>query len=596
MLLDIDPKKFANIVKSGYDRLKTYRNSRSQFIKEFAGQYFSEYQGLTGETPVNLLFSTLRAYIPNLVMNDPINQVTTEILDMKEYAFLMSEALNRLHKQLQLKKILRGWVTDSIFGLGILETGLCASDNIISVEDDVDVDPGMVFTQLIDIDNCTMDPQCTSLDTASFFGHLVRTRRDTLLEVPGLDEELIMKLPKCSTGSVSRGERVEDLSKPNTLSMELSDIEDFVEVVKIWVPDANAIVYIPDPRVTTNDTLIGIKDFYGPKTGPYNFLSFTPPVPNNPLPISPASIWYDLHNMVNRVARKLMKQTDKQRDVFFYRPMYSDLAQDLIESEDQDWLASDDPSAVRKESLSGPNRENVDMLNQLQYWYNYIAGNPDQIAGAKLNAETATGQQILQNNANVTIEDARDIIETETAALSEKHAWYLDTDPLINIPIIKRETGGKEIQLWLTPEQRRGSLSLMTCTIKHRSMQRLDPNIRIKRIFEFTTNVVTAAVNAVQMCTQAGIQFNLQKYLTNAAEELGIGDFMVDVFNDPEFQKRVAIMMQMNPGKAQISTPGAIQQNGGFPMARSILTEQQEQNQFAQQTAGEAQSNNQGVY
>jgi hypothetical protein len=530
-------------------------------------------------------------------MNDPVNQVTTEILEMKDYAWLMSKALDRLHKQLQMKKILRGWVTDSMFGLGILETGLCASDGVISVGDDVDVDPGMIFTQLIDLDNCTMDPQCTSLDTASFFGHLVRVRRATLLEVPGLSEELIMKLSKCSSGSVNRGERIEDLSKQNALNTELSDIEDFVEVVKIWVPDANAIVYMPDPRITTNEEFIGIKDFYGPKTGPYNFLSFTPPVPNNPLPVSSASISYDLHNMVNRTAKKLMKQIDKQRDVFFYRPMYSDLAQDLTESEDQDWLASDDPNAVNKQSIGGPNAENVAMLNQLQYWYNYIAGNPDQIAGAKTNADTATGQQILQNNANVTIEDARDIIESETAAVSEKHAWYLDTDPLINIPIIKRETGGKEVQLWLTPEQRRGNITQLTCTIKRRSMQRLDPMIRTKRIFEFTTNVVPAAATTAQMCMKMGVQFNLQKYLTNAAEELGINDFMVDIFNDPEFQKKISIMMQMNPGKATgMDSAKGVQQNGGFPMSRSILTEQQEQNQFSQQTAGEAQSNNQGVY
>lgn len=589
MLLDIEPKQFANLVKLGFDRLKIYRASRMRFIKEYAGQYFSEYKGLTGESPINLLFSTVRAYVPNLVMNAPINKVTTEILEMKDYAFMMSEALNRLHKQIQLKKILRGWVTDSIFGLGILETGLCASDNIISVEGDVDIDPGMIFTQLVDIDNCTLDPQCTSLDKTNFFGHLVRVRRKTLLEIPGLSEDLIMGLSKCD--SINKGQRVEDISKQNT---ELYDIEDYVEVVKVWVPDANAVVYIPDPRISTNDNFIGIKDFYGPKTGPYNFLSFTPPIPNNPLPVSSASIWYDLHNMVNRVAKKLMKQTDKQRDVFFYRPMYADLAQDLVESEDQDWLASDDPNAVNKQSLSGPNRDNVDMLNQLQYWYNYIAGNPDQIAGTRLNAETATGQQILQNNANVTIEDARDIIEEETAAISEKHAWYIDTDPLINMPIIKRETGGKEIQLWLTPEQRRGNITDLTCTIKHRSMQRLDPQIRTKRIFEFTTNVVTAAVNAAQMCTQAGIPFNLQKYLTNAAEELGIGDFMTEVFDDPEFQKRISIMMQLNPGKA--SNNSGIMQNGGLPTMRSILTEQQEQNKFSQQIAGEAQSNNQGVY
>ncbi len=589
MLLEANPIKVERLIEHGFNRLKTYRASRAFLIKEFAGQYFQEIAGLTGRSPINLLFTTLRAYIPNLVMNNPINKMTTDILDMKEYAYMMSVALDKLQKQLRMKKILRGWITGAVFGLSVLETGLAASDNIIEL-DDVDLDPGMIFTQLIDLDNCTMDPVCTNLDEAGFFGHLTRVRRNKLLEVEGLNEELIMRLPKCEDKSVNKNKRVEDLSKVSSV-MDVADIEDYVEVVKVWVPDANAIIYMPDPRIVKFGEFIGVKDFYGPKTGPYNFLSLTPPVPNNPLPISPASIWYDMHKMTNRVAKKLMKQVDKQRDIFFYRPMYSDLAQDSIDSEDQDWFATDDPNAVSKQSLGGPNADNVAMLNQLQVWYNYVAGNPDQMAGMKLDAKTATGQQILQSNANVSIEDSRDIIEDETAAVSEKHAWYLDTDPLINIPMIKRDTGGKEVQLWLTPEQRRGSLSLMTCTIKHRSMQRLDPMLRRKTITEFCVNITPAVVIAAQSCMQMGIQFNLQKFITNAAEELGISDFIVDIFEDPEFQKKLSIMMQMNPGKAQTLNSGAVQQQGGFPMAKSILTPGQEFNQNAQATAGEAQQN-----
>jgi hypothetical protein len=157
------------------------------------------------------------------------------------------------------------------------------------------------------------------------------------------------------------------------------------------------------------------------------------------------------------------------------------------------------------------------------------------------------------------------------------------------MPFIKRETGGKEIQLWLTPEQRRGSMAQMTCTIKHRSMQRLDPTIRTKRIFEFCTNIVPAAFTSLQISTRAGVPFNIRKFITNAAEEIGIGDFVVDIFDDPEFQKRLSIMMQLNPGKAEILNPKAIGQNKGFPMSHSILTGEQESNQFAQQTAGEGQ-------
>jgi len=62
MQINVDPKEFQQAVKAGFERIKIYRTARAMFIKEFCGQYFKETHGLTGDTPINLLFSTIRMY------------------------------------------------------------------------------------------------------------------------------------------------------------------------------------------------------------------------------------------------------------------------------------------------------------------------------------------------------------------------------------------------------------------------------------------------------------------------------------------------------------------------------------------------------
>ncbi|KKL15934.1 hypothetical protein LCGC14_2500620, partial [marine sediment metagenome] len=133
MRINVDPIKLQQAVKAGFERVKVYRGQRAMFIKEFCGQYFKETKGLTGDTPINLLFTTIRAYIPNLVMKTGINKVTTEIMSHKFTAELLGYGLDSLHKDIKLKDKLRAWIVDAIFGIGIMETALGISDNLISL-------------------------------------------------------------------------------------------------------------------------------------------------------------------------------------------------------------------------------------------------------------------------------------------------------------------------------------------------------------------------------------------------------------------------------------------------------------------------------
>jgi len=590
MKINVDPKKLQQAVKAGFDRVRTYRNGRAMFIKEYCSQYFRETKGLAGDAPINLLFTTIRAYVPNLVMKTGINKVTTEIMSHKFTAELLGYGLDALHTDIKLKDKLRAWIVDAIFGIGIMETGLGISDNLISIGD-IDKDPGEIYSQTVDLDDFTFDPACTDLKRAFFLGHIVRCPRAELHAIDGLNAELINRLPKALLEGKKRDEKqVENISQDSTKNTDMQDIEDYVEVVKIYVPHANAIVYMPDPRRITFDNFIGVKEFYGPSTGPYEFLSLTPPVPNNPLPVAPVAIWYDLHVMANRTFKKLMDQVDNQKDIIFYRPELADVAQDVLDAGNLEMIACQDPAGIAMQSFAGQNPMNVEMVDRLQGWYNYIAGNPEQIAGVQNKAKSATQAQIMQANSSITLNDMRDIIYDRTADISKDHAWYLWTDPLINVPKTKRESGDKEVQLWLTPEQMQGDFLEFVFKIQQRSMSRLDPQTRSNRIMEFAIKVLPGAVMAAQSCMQMGVQFNLQKFLTNLAEELDIGDFMMDVFNDPEFQQKMEVMLQMGPqnaGKAGGGgggglSPGGVMQQGGAPVAKTPANIGQENNMNAQ--------------
>lgn len=596
---EVIPIKLQNVVKRGFERGKRYRRARAMFIKEAVGQYYAKQFGLSGDQPINLIFHTIRTLVPHLVMQNPINKLETKIVAQRFYGELLGLAIDQTERDIDLKKTLRGWIVSALFGWGIVKVGLSASGEMLQFGD-IRIDPGQVYASLVDLDDFVIDPICTEIEQATFMGSRVRVPRQLLLDTKGYDHDLVKKLPHARY--TSDGQRIEDMSKQGMSVMEMYSLQDFVEVVELWIPEADALITIPDPKQITFDKYLRVTSYNGPKEGPYVDLSFTPPIPNNPYPVAPVSLWYDIHRMANRMFKKIMEQADRQKDIVFYNPAQADEAIDAQEALDGDWIASMAPKEINTVSIGGQNRGNEVMLQEMQTWYNYIAQNPDQLAGnipqGQRGRETATRSQILQANASIGIEDARNILYDKTAKVSEKIGWFLHTDPMIKLPLTKRKTGGEQIQLWLTPEQRYGDFLRFTFKLVTRSMSRLDPAIKSKRVIEFATKLVPSLVQSAQMCLQMGVPFNLMRSITDLANELDVLEMVSDWFDDPEFEQKMAMIAQMGPqnaGKAGTSSAG-IMQNQQIPTIPNVLSPEQEANQFAQETAGEGQSTNQGIY
>ncbi len=594
---EVTPQKIQAVVRRGFERTRTYRRAQAMFIKEFVGRYYATTRGTTGEEPLNLLFTTLRTVVPNLVMRNPVNDVTTKVTQYKQYADLLGLALNQSQEDRKLEMILRAWIIDAFFGIGIAKTGISASGEMIQYGDQ-NIDPGQVYTKLVSIDDFVFDPVCTSLYESSFLGDLIHVPRQILLDTDGYNHDLVKRLPRSKYGD---HKKTEEISKRNNSQLEMLELQDYVDVVELWVPEAGALATIPDPRQTTFDEYIRLTDFYGPKEGPYTFLSFTPPVPKNPLPVAPVSLLYDMHIMANRMLVKIMDQADRQKDILGYNPAVADEAEDIRTAKDGDCVAMTDPKGAQIFSYGGQDRGNEAMLGQIQMWYNYMAGNPDQAAGnmtsgTKGSKETATRSNILEGNAAITTDDAKHIIYTQTSEISKKEAWYLHTDPLIEMPLTKRTSGGEQVQLWLTPDQRQGDFLRFMFKIKAKSMTLLNPQVKSKRVMEFGTNLLPAVMNSAMIAMQAGIPFNAVKMLTNIAEEMGITEEVMDWFDDPDFEQKMMMYAGMGPQNAGKAGMAGVLQNDGNPMARSMMSPGQEMNQDAQMGANDGQSMNQGAY
>jgi hypothetical protein len=605
MIEQISPMKIQEVVRKGFDRLKVFRRARAMFIKEFCGQYYSQSYGLTGDQPINLLFSAIRSIVPAIVSRNPRNEVTTDNLEYRDYAELQSLALDKIAQRVNLKALLRAWVVSAMFSMGIVKTGISASDSYIVI-DNQQIDPGEIYVSLVDLDDWVIDPLCKSITESSFVGNRTSVPRAHLLGSDLYDHDLVMKLPSATmyTGDTRA---TAEISRSRAGAFEMKDLMDIVNVVELWVPGADALVTIPDPREVTFEKYLGITDYYGPKTGPYRYLSFTPPVDDNPMPIAPVSLYFDLHRAANSTFNKILDQSQDQKDILLFKPSHADVAQDILDAENGEAVATDDPKGAQTVSFGGQNKGNEQMLAQLQVWFNYMSGNPDQISGASSEAETATQANILQGNAQISVEDSRDILYDGTAGISHDCAWYLRNDPLMDIILARRQPGKEEEQVRLTPAQVRGDVDDYIYKIRSKSMSRLDPAVRSKRLMEFMTNVVPALANTAMMMMQLGMPFNFQHALTMAGEELEIGDWVQELFTDPEFQQKLEMYLMMiqnkgGGGQAGAGTPGStrkagpqpgIAQNGGYAMKRDIASPGKEAGQVAQGGAPQA---GQGAY
>ena len=586
---EIAPKKLQTNVQKGFDRFRNFRNARLLFLRSYVGQYYDRTSGEIGTEALNLIFNAIRVLIPNIVMSYPTHNVNSRWVVHREYARMLEMALSFQDQEIDIKDVYRRVIVDAVFTLGILKTGLAESDTIYALDEYDSVDAGSIYTEAVDFDNFVVDPASRDymFRDAAYMGDRIYVPRSVLLDSGLYKNDLVERLP--SIDEMTSEEFAHNLSQKRVKPGDDTNLRELVAVTELWVPEANAIVTVPGTNSVQFDDYLRIDDYYGPDTGPYTLLSLTPPVPGNPLPVPAVGVWYDLHVLANRMAKKIIDQAERQKSVMGYKRSAADDAQEALDAADGEAVAMDDPDGIRTYDFGGQQQTNEIHLAQLNNWFSTMAANPEALGGSRTDADSATEARILAQNASVHLRDMQDMVYQMSAAEARKRAWYLHTDPFIELPLVQRQripaeyqaspqgpvmvSPAREIeqQVFLTPEARSGDFLDFTFSVEPESMSRKDEQARYAEAMEFAVKILPAAMQAAMVAMQLGIPFSARTFIEKMARDRGI-DWIDQVFLDPETQMQTAALMMRGPqAEGSQGVPGGAQQAGPSPQAQRAL-------------------------
>ena len=594
--------------KNGFRRLRNFRAARLLFIKAYVGQYYDQDHGVLGQEPLNLAFTAIRALVPNLVTRNPKNIVGSDYLMYRSYGELLALALDYLSKKQKLPMTLQRGLVDAIFTMGIFKVGLMTSNSLVYFGDE-GVDPGQLYVDTVDFDDFTFDPDTRQLKKATFIGERIRVERDEILESGLYDNDLIKKLPSSIEKELDRQKSVRNLSAGQYNQRLTNKLHDYIDLLELWLPGPNVIVTLPY-KSSVGGKFLREETFNGPEEGPYVFLKLTPPVPDNPLPVQLAGIWHDLHTIGNRIAKKALDQAEAQKDILGYQSNNADDAQEIVDARNLEAVRMDNPESAKMFSFGGQNPQNIQMTAQILAWFDQFSGNTSMLGGTQVQTNVATVANIMNQNAMTGITYMRDRAYQATQEIMRKCAWYLHTDPIIKLPLIQRETipaeyditdeeirmispaRTQETQVFLTPEMRRGDFLDFAFEIEQDSMAPINWQMQSQQLEVLTVRIIPAAAAAMQICTQMGVPFSFQRYVTRIAKMWNI-DWIDEIFQSPELIAQMMMVARQGPqpqNSKGATSMAAMQQNKGI-MGKTSPTPQTQQRQEVQVGAAEGQAN-----
>ena len=604
------PTKFARLLTLGFTKMREFQKNRMIMLKSYVGKWYGNAAGADGgavRQPLNPTYHAVTTLVPNLAFNNPKARVDTRWLDYREYAAVLELATNHLVTEIKYRETIRKVITDALFLAGFTKRGLGVSGRYVE-DGGFLYDIGKPYAERVDPGDMVLDPTAKDWRQCRFIGNRFTVDRQAALDSGLYDEDQMKALNSryndfnnIGTSTLSHGARVFSL-------MEAGEIMDTVDLVEAWIPEENRVVTYP---WGVGNQIIPVElrsvDYSGPSEGPYNMLGFAF-VPDNIMPCAPAGVWRDLHLLSNKFAGKWADACERHKKVLAYEGTSWQDAQDIVDAQDGESVRVDNVDAIKDVEFGGPSQETYQYMEWVQQRFSEMAMNSDLLSGTRAAEPTATQSDMLQANSSVRLADLGELVSQFVGDDIRTLAYYLHTDPLIELPMIQRTKGGDK-QVVYSPEMRMGEWFDYMIQVKPYSMGRQDPATRTRNLMQFFSQAIPAIAQAYMML---GPAMNLEASLELIGREMGIEE-LSEIINSPMLtqqmqnmkglmdkgipldQKVITTMMGLQPGIGDFGTqvnaagPAPVNASNGAAGA-TPPTPQQSFNSNAQQGAAPLQA------
>jgi hypothetical protein len=505
--MSIDYSRLAKAVTKSYEKLKIPRENRYLFLKESVGSHYGS-GGSEHAVPINIIRLAQNVYTRLLVSSNPKVLISTKKDALKMSSIDYETAINQLIDEIHLKKKLRRFVTDAMFGIGIMKIGLSTGKEVYI--DDVKYELGQPYSEPIDMDYFGIDMSARTWEDAEYIFDISKVPYDWALETYGKEFKDVLKSEKDK--DYKSNKEVETISKGNTSRSEKEEMSyrDMCEIASIYLPQEKRIVTMAWNNGIADKKVLSESDYYGPECGPYIPLYFNEVI-GNILPLPPVALWFDIHELANELYRKLGRQAKNQKDILAFDPKNKDDADKIKNAKDQEVIACRQPDKLTQMSYGGPNQSLFAFFLNAQQQGNKMTGNSDTLGGIGASSETATQDKLIIGSASQQVADMQDQVEDATSKICKSLAWYMFYDPFIEMPATKRLPGIPiDIPITITKEMLEGDFLDYNYSIKPYSLQEETPANKFNTITTIFSNLVLPMAPMLQ---EQGLTIDFQEFM-----------------------------------------------------------------------------------
>lgn len=563
--------------------LKPFRDNRVDFIKQYVGSHYSD-DGARDRVPVNLIELATNIYARQLSAKSPKVLVATYKQEIKPKASLLELAINHLLSEIWFDKTMRMVVLDALFGVGIIKVGMYSHGKV--EVDGFTHDVGQPFADAVHLDDWVHDMSARRYDEVQFAGNRYRLPLEYVQEAEEFDKKARQGLKATRKGEYDRGESgdsADSISQGDTPDKD--EYVDFVELWDLWLPMENLVITLP----CGGGAPLREIEWEGPEPGPFHMLGFSE-VPNNIMPLPPASLWLDLHDLSNRIFRKLGRQGERQKTILGIQDGAARDGELIVKAEDGDAIRMDNPGQAREYRFGGIDQPNMAFFLQLVDKFSYMNGNLDSLGGLSPQAQTLGQDEMLARSASKRVADMQDRVEGFVTNVIKSLAFYLWNDPLINLPLVKRMANTDiSVPVRFTPEDREGDFLDYNIEIEPYSMQHESPGTRLQTINGLMNNVLMPLAGPM---AQQGIQVNFEgllKLIAKYSNMPEVSEIITFVGQQATMPPQGADGGQVAPAQPPVTTrnyvrtnrPGASRSGKDYAMMQTLLGKMPQPNEMA---------------
>lgn len=488
-------------------KLRRFREQEMDALRQYVGFHYGE-NGSSDRVPIPMMELGVSIYSRQIAAKNPQALVTTPYANLKAGADDLELATNYLLHDINAEAALNEAGQQALFGIGVIKVGIC-TNNAPATEEGYLHDAGQVFVDPVLSSDFFWDMTAKRREQVQFMGNRFRVPLDWARDNPGYKKSVRQKLT-VNRNSKDYNRGGDDTTRPESLSRGndpvVDEYQDYVDLLEIWMPEEGLIVTLADGA---DDKPLRTVDWRGPQHGPYHILMFKR-VPGNVMPLPPVQLWYDLHELTNRLMNKAGRQAERQKTLVGVQGHAKEDGSRVVNANDGDVIATENPDGVKEFRTGGADQATLAMVMWSKDMLGYIGGNWDTIGGLASNSPTARQDQLLNENASGAVKSMQEVYTTFTKGVITDVAWYMWNDPFINLPLTKRIEGTDlAIPVNYTAERRMGEFFHYNFSVDPYSIKPKSPEERVNIVTDFVTRIL---LPAAPMLIQQGISLDWEKF------------------------------------------------------------------------------------